>query len=220
MTERQRQTLPEPPAGSLEGLPPWEFDATGLTLYRLCGSSYTSPWYFSNDDSGRFNLVSGREGTCYWGTTLSGSILEVLGPELAAVGVLSARWFEEKCVWSAELTSDIRIADLANIGARQFGVTLELFTITPYVLPQRWASEIRECGWEGIRYLLRHEPSGASKGIALFGPRGAQDSHEAAALVAKVEFDEELLGKFTAETGVQVLETPISVDSFRIVEPE
>jgi hypothetical protein len=102
-------------------------------------------------------------------------------------------------------TSSRRLADCTSARARAFGVTAEIHSTRDYPLCQRWAGALADAGFEGIRYLVRHDPSANEIGIALFGDAGHDET-----LI--VESD----GPITAETtdearrrfGVLVLPSP------------
>jgi hypothetical protein len=66
----------------------------------------------------------------------------------------------------------LRLADCTVEEARRFGITLEIGASDDYELCQRWAEELAGEGFAGIRYRLRHDPSGSLLGIALFGTAG------------------------------------------------
>ncbi len=67
------------------------------------------------------------------------------------------------------------LADGSSGLCRQFGLTGELHSTSDYARTQAWAAALATAGFDGIRYLLRHDPAQRSAGIALFGPVGAAD---------------------------------------------
>ena len=69
----------------------------------------------------------------------------------------------------------LRLADCAIEEARRFGITLEIGASDDYELCRRWAEAFAGTGFAGIRYRLRHDPSGSLLGIALFGAAGEAD---------------------------------------------
>ena len=69
----------------------------------------------------------------------------------------------------------LRLADCTVREARRFGITLEIGASDDYELCQRWAEAFVAAGLAGIRYRLRHDPSGLLVGIALFGAAGEAD---------------------------------------------
>lgn len=70
---------------------------------------------------------------------------------------------------TATLADDVRLADLTAPAAYGFGVTGELSATSDYALPHAWAERLRAGGFDGIRYHVRHDPSGALVGIGWFG---------------------------------------------------
>jgi len=69
----------------------------------------------------------------------------------------------------------LRLADCTARDARRFGITLEIGASDDYELCQAWAEAFAAEGFRGIRYRLRHDPSGSLIGIALFGAAGEAD---------------------------------------------
>jgi hypothetical protein len=69
----------------------------------------------------------------------------------------------------------LRLADCAVDEARRFGITLEIEASDDYELCRRWAEAFAGTGFAGVRYRLRHDPSGSLPGIALFGAAGDAD---------------------------------------------
>jgi hypothetical protein len=66
----------------------------------------------------------------------------------------------------------MKLADCSVREARRFGVTLEIGGSDDYPLGRRWAAAFDGAGFQGIRYRLRHDPSGNLHGVALFGDAG------------------------------------------------
>jgi RES domain len=69
----------------------------------------------------------------------------------------------------------LRLADCTVGETRRFGITLEIGASDDYELGRRWAAAFASEGFAGIRYRLRHDPSGSLLGIALFGAAGEAD---------------------------------------------
>lgn len=128
-----------------------------------------SPWWFSHDGTGRFDLAGGR-GTCYLAEESAGCFLEVFRPWLLIPEPeVAARRISRPVPSGGELL----LADCTEEGARAFGVTGEIHSTSDYALTRRWAAAFADAGFDGIRYLLRHDPAQRLAGIALFGPAGA-----------------------------------------------
>jgi hypothetical protein len=178
----------------------WHVHA-GTVLCRVTTSGL-GPWWFSSDAHGRFDLAPPR-GTCYLADDEVTALLEVLGP----VMVVSPRWAARLSVWHLGLPRQCSAADTTVRMSRGFGVTAELASITPYALPQAWAAAFAAAGHEGVRYRVRHDPSG-SRALALFGAAGERrwprGRHQ--------DVGEQLLARLTEETGVQVAPIPAAAD--------
>jgi hypothetical protein len=67
------------------------------------------------------------------------------------------------------------LADGSSGLCRKFGLTGEFHSTPGYARTQAWAAAFAAAGFDGIRYLLRHDPGQRSAGIAVFGPTGAAD---------------------------------------------
>lgn len=140
-------------------------------------------------------------GTCYLGADPAGCLLEVfwrgapLPPkELAVRGVSRL-----------ELPRSFRLADCASPLAAGFGITGEIHAgAESYERPQAWAQALAEAGFDGIRYLVRHDSSLKSIGYALFGPAGVQGWQ-----APPVEpISEKLLAEVQRRFGIRILPTP------------
>jgi hypothetical protein len=199
--ERQRPSIgPPPPPEDLVAFPRWHVHA-GTVLCRVTTSGF-GPWWFSSDANGRFDLAPPR-GTCYLADDEVTALLEVLGP----VMVVSPRWAARLSVWHLGLPRQCSAADTTVREARGFGVTAELASITPYALPQAWAAAFAAAGHEGVRYRVRHDPSG-SRALALFGAAGERRWPRG----RRQDVGEQLLARLTEETGVQVAPVPAAAD--------
>jgi hypothetical protein len=69
---------------------------------------------------------------------------------------------------------EARLADVASRRCRRFGLTAEVHSSPDYSFTQVWAAALWQAGFDGIYYLLRHDPSQRLAGVALFGTTGAQ----------------------------------------------
>lgn len=126
-----------------------------------------SPWWFSSDGSGRFDLPV-PHGTCYLAEEQLGSLLEVArGLTLLPETFLSSR--QLLTTWP---TRPLRLADLTAAAAYSYGVTGELSAAPDYTAPHARARALQAAGFAGIRYRVRHDPRGHLVGIAWFGRAG------------------------------------------------
>jgi RES domain len=150
----------------VDGFP--EIRLSGVPLYRIHRAG-RSPWWFSSDGTGRFDLpaASGR-GTCYLAAEPIGCFVEVFRawivvPEVEVAGRRIAR---------LDLPA-VRLADCCSARCRKFGLTGEVHSTPDYARTQAWAAALAGAGFDGVHYLLRHDPSQRLAGVALFGPAGA-----------------------------------------------
>ncbi len=67
----------------------------------------------------------------------------------------------------------VLLADCSSGLCRAFGLTGEIHSTPDYALTQAWAAAFAAARFDGIRYLLRHDPGQRLSGVALFGPAGA-----------------------------------------------
>lgn len=125
-------------------------------------------WWFSSDGSGRFDLTE-PYGTCYLGSSVGVAVRERLGRRLSA-GAVPAAVADQMLVSRVRLRA--HVADLTDPAAERFGVTREISTITPYDLPQRWATALHEAGHRGLRYWPRFALGGEAMAVAQFGNAG------------------------------------------------
>ena len=199
--DRQRPSIGPPPASEeLVGFPVWHVHA-GTVLCRVTTSGF-GPWWFSSDARGRFDLPPPR-GTCYLADDEVAALLEVLGP----VTVVSPRWAARLSMWHLGLPHQCSAADTTVREARGFGVTAELASMTPYAVPQQWASAFAGAGHEGVRYRVRHDPAG-SRALALFGAAGERRWPRG----RRQQVGEQLLRRLAGEAGVRVAPVPTVAD--------
>jgi hypothetical protein len=64
------------------------------------------------------------------------------------------------------------LADCTQPNARGFGMTAEIHSTPNRRLTQQWAAAFDHAGYDGIRYLVRHDPSQQNVAIALFESAG------------------------------------------------
>lgn len=126
-----------------------------------------SPWWFSCDGSGRFDLPA-PAGTCYLGDQPLASLLEVT----RGLTLLSEAFLAGRRLLTTELARPLRVADLTARAAYGFGVTGELAATADYTGPHAWASGLHRAGFDGVRYHVRHDPGADLLGVAWFGRAG------------------------------------------------
>lgn len=108
-------------------------------------------------------------GACYFAEEPAGCFLEVFR-DFAAV--LPAEEVSLRRMARIEVPRELRLADCTMERARSWGLTAEIHSTPDYRSTQVWADAFARYGFDGIRYLLRHDPSQRLKGVALFGPAG------------------------------------------------
>jgi RES domain len=130
-----------------------------------------NPWWFSADGSGRFDLEP-EQGTCYLAGEPLGAFVEAFRDQR----VVHASTVADRALATLRVATRLRLADCTVGEARRFGITLEIGASDDYELCRRWAHALAGEGFAGIRYRLRHDPSGSLVGIALFRAAGEADS--------------------------------------------
>lgn len=187
-----------PPPGDLGGFPAQELDAE-QPLYRVHRSE-RSPWWFSNDGSGRFDLLRSAAGTCYLAERPVGAFIEVfrtnmLIPQVEVNARLLAR---------LRTPAATRLADCSATRARSFGVTGAIHSAPDYDLTHEWAQAFADAGFGGILYRVSHDPSGSEIGVALFGGAGEQDLP----IEGSSAIPDDVLEEARTRFGLLVLPTP------------
>lgn len=138
-------------------------------LWRIHRAS-VDPLQPANGPHGRFNLDRPR-GTLYAGASPLAAFVEVFG-RLAIVDQREAANYR-----LTELRSgDLRIADVtARKVLGRAGLTAEIHSTVDYELTRSWARALAGAGFDGIRYLARHDPSARLDSIGLFADKGQFD---------------------------------------------
>lgn len=107
------------------------------------------------------------------------------------------------------LGRNLRLADLTSRRALGFGVTASLGADEDYAAGQAFAASALAAGYEGIRYLVRHDPAQRLYGLALFGPKGLATAFgEPATIVAPSDIPAELQQDTARGFGYRILPTP------------
>lgn len=101
-----------------------------------------SPWWFSCDGSGRFDLPV-PDGTCYLAEQPLAALLEVT----RGLTILSEVFLTERRLLTVELVSELRFADLTAPAAYGYGITAELSTTSDYTRRHAWASAFHAAGF-------------------------------------------------------------------------
>jgi len=149
----------------LDGFPEQRL-AAAETLYRI-HRAVRGPWYFSGDGSGRFDPGAGV-GACYLSPDPLGAWVESFRtPTLIEQDAVA-----DRALFTVEPGRELRLADVRAREALSFGVTASLSSGEDYRPSQAFASQATQAGFDGILYLVRHDPAAELRGVALFGPEG------------------------------------------------
>jgi hypothetical protein len=163
------------------------------TIHRIHRSA-KGAWWFSSDGSGRFDPIGSGKGACYLAERPLGAWIEVFRTQL----LLTKAEITERSLFSVELGRSLRLADLTSRRASGFGVTATLGANEDSDDSRAFAVAAVDAGFDGIRYLVRHDPAQRLYGLALFADAGAPapaDPRWAAGL------DGDLSGELIAEAG-------------------
>lgn len=174
-------------------------------IYRIHGST-NSPWWFSADGSGRFDPVGTGQGACYFAERPIGAWVEVFRKRM----LLAEDDVLKRSIYSTQLGSDLRLADVTSRRALQFGITASIGANEEYSESHSFAVDAATAGFDGIRYLVRHDPAQKLYGVALFGEAGepAAAGNPAAASFADCSIPDELVDEAKRLFGYRILPTP------------
>jgi hypothetical protein len=152
---------------------------------------------------GRFDLPA-PDGTCYLASDDLGALLELLGPDLLPGSGAPASLLQGRHLRTLHVPRRQRLADALAEKAVAW-VTSELWTITPYALPQAWARALHQNGYEGLRYAGRHRTARRPFAVALFGRAGERRAWRAG---RRVDIGVDHRHRLAARCGVVVFDVP------------
>lgn len=171
MSGRQEPALGNPPANR-DGFPRWRLRPHNqLKRAHRAGAS---PWWFSSDLSGRFDLTS-PDGTCYLATDTDTALRERFGHELVNQGTIAFTAAAQTAVSALHVPTGRWLADCCHAAAAGFGLTRELATCADYDIPQDWAAALHRDGHHGLRYQTRFSTGPRPNAVALFDDAGPHD---------------------------------------------
>jgi hypothetical protein len=174
------------------------------TIYRVHRAD-KGPWWFSSDGSGRFDPVGTGLGACYVAEQPLGAWLEVFRKRM----LLAEDEVRERALLSARLGRDLRLADLTSRRALGLGVTAALGAAEHYDESQEFAVAVANERFDGIRYLLRHDPAQRLHGVALFAAAGAAAPADLAwPIIDDGPIPDDLLGEAAKRFGYRVVPRP------------
>lgn len=157
---------------SLKGFPRRTLrgDTTLFRIHRVAQGA----WWFSGDGSGRFDLVGTTLGACYLAEHPLGAWVEVFRKRM----LIAERDVIQRTLLEVRLDRNVRLADLTSRRSLAFGVTASLGANEEYGPSQAFATRAVEAGFDGIRYLVRHDPAQILAGVALFSDKGSPSPHD------------------------------------------
>jgi hypothetical protein len=127
--------------------------------------------WFSRSGYGRFDLHEPDGlGTCYFAEQPEGCFLEVF----REFSTIPRPEIQVRHLAKIETERPLSVADCTTESARVWGITAEIHSSPDYQRTQDWATAFARAGFDGICYLLRHDPAQRLVGIALFGPENSQ----------------------------------------------
>lgn len=169
---RQRPALGLPPSG-LSRFPRSRL-RVDVPLYRA-HTVNKSPWWFSSDLSGRFDLIQ-PNGTCYLATDMATALRERFGHDLVRQGVVTFEAAARTQVSAVQVPASRWLANTCSRNAVEFGMTREIGTCPAYVILQAWAAAFFNTGKHaGIRCQTRFTTGSAPNAVALFDDAGQQN---------------------------------------------
>jgi len=180
--KRERTALAKPSKQRLAGFP--RFALTPSKKLFRAHRRAKSPWWFSSDGTGRFDLTGSR-GTCYLADAAAAALREALGESLVKAGVIDFAELDPRVVSVLRVQSPLSLADTTSPTAANHGITKEISTVS-YSVPQAWARAwahegidgegIDGAGMDGVRYAGRFSTAHRDRCYALFGPAGASSA--------------------------------------------
>jgi RES domain len=173
-------------------------------IYRIHRSA-RDPWWFSTDGSGRFDPIGTGSGSCYFSRESLGAWIEVFRKQI----LLAGDEVSERSLYAVRLGRDLKLADITSRRALQFGITASLGANEDYAASQTFAADALASGFDGIRYLVRHDPAQKLYGYALFGQPGSGAATFAPSASAKDgSIPDALVDDARRMFGYRVLPTP------------
>lgn len=154
---------------SLKGFPRRTLPAD-RTIYRIHKVDRV-PWWFSSAGDGRFDPVGTGLGACYLAEAPVGAWVEVFRKRL----LLAEPEIAQRSLLAVALGRDLRLADITSRRALSFEITAALGADERYSDSQAFAARAMQAGFQGVRYLVRHDPAQKLYGIALFSEAGAPE---------------------------------------------
>lgn len=194
---RRQRSLTKPPT-DLQSFPTRRLTPRRI-LWRIHLKEH-EPWWFYSDLECRFDLPA-PSGTCYLAEDPLGSFVEVF----TDVTLVAEADVDERKLAALHAPRSFKLADCTDERSRGFGCTGEIHTTVDYELTQEWARAFIDAGFEGVRYLVRHDPAQRRVGIALFGSAGEAEDWPKP---RTEEINQGLLRDVARRFGIHVLPRP------------
>lgn len=218
--DRQSLSL-HAPFVDLAAFPTADLIPAGTQLWRIVADEHVDgPVWFGCQGTNRFDLhpLDGA-GTCYLGLDPTAAIFEAgfrEGKVSAGTLTLTPQMFNGQHLRPVTAPHGLLLVDVGASEAAGFGVTRELTTVTPVVVPQWWAQALHRHGPEEAHGIL-FEPRHALRrqAAAVFGPYGGATDWDAG---DPIELDASTLRAYLRGTGVDVLEPPRTADNLTIID--
>ncbi len=147
---------------------PASFVEPTTPLYRIHQKSQGA-CYFGTSSLHRFDPLPARPpafGVCYLALEPLAAFVEVFG----RVRTVQRSEVESRCLSTARVTRDLRLADLTNrevLG--RFRVTAAHSTGSDYESAQLLSDKLHAAGFDGVLYRIRHDPDMRLEAVALCG---------------------------------------------------
>lgn len=200
---------PVSPLGRPPGKPPEDLRhfpervlAPGAPLFRIHRAD-RGPWWFASDGAGRFDLAPPR-GTCYLAGDPLGAFVEVFRD----TRVVPEREVRRRSLSRLALPRPLRLADCAARRGRMFGLTAAVHSTPDFELTRAWGAAFAAAGFDGVRYLVSHDPAQRLAGYALFGDAGESADAGAWPPGEPSEIDAALLRRARHQFGLLAVPAP------------
>jgi hypothetical protein len=155
---------------NLDGFPRRTLRADHL-IHRVHRTARGCWWFSSDPNGGRFDPVGTGMGACYFAETPLGAFIEVFRKTL----LIAEADVTERSLSTVAMGRSLRLANLTSRRALGFGVTASLGASEDYRPSRAFAADAVTAGFDGVRYLARHDPSQRLYSVALFAPAGGVD---------------------------------------------
>ncbi len=154
--------------------------------------------------AGRFDPVGTGAGACYLAEAPLGAWVEVFRKRQ----LLPEAEIAQRSLLAVTLKRSLRLADITSRRALSFGITASLGADERYENSQAFASQALQEGFDGVRYLLRHDPAQKLHGLVLFAQAGAPDPTDPRWPTGSEAISDALVADAQRLFGYRVLPTP------------